>query len=693
MLNPLKWIGADIRARRSVNALARGEKRGVVSEGDLFKRGLEMLAVRNNVTDPMAQVGAVYTAISTLMQAMASVRCLLYKGDARVDDHPYLRLRRHPNDSLIGTQLIEGTVALREMAGRAFWLLDGLSGVGRAQTPTRILLLDPLRMKPRTVAGELAGWTYQPKGGASKNLSVDEVVRFAYFDHRDPYGGLGPLEASRLAHSLAWKSSRMQEQFYTNGGIPPFYVKYPPGAPAMSAPQKKALRDEFRENYLTLGNSWTPPFMFGGAELASISVNQRDAEWMATQKMTTHDILAIFGVPAEYAGYSENGLGAGGVSTEAKRRFWAFRVRGIGDHIEAAEQARVVDRFWPGLTLKNDWRAKFSEVLPEETRASVDSALKLISVGVTPVAAFEFFDMAVSAEGAPWLEEGWLPFNTVLAKDKLLEVSSDPAEKSASNSAARSWPKGERLRAAIWQARAASMEKLERRMLGDYRSFLQWLGEATIDEVGRGAEAASSQLSNIERLLRKASTPPAGEIHRVAIEKTEAARVWSAKTGWESLVEEVSGSTVFEPNDPAVKVLLKAREQEIVGASDTIAKRLRAALNVGVDKGESPTELAARVRAVIREAYNGQAKVVARTETAAAYGGARNEAMKQEGITEHEWLSARDERVRETHQIDGEVVRIGSKFSNGLTRPHDPGADAGEVIQCRCVALPVLGGK
>tara|TARA_R100000963_G_C4642805_1_gene106478 strand:- start:196 stop:2430 length:2235 start_codon:yes stop_codon:yes gene_type:complete len=82
---------------------------------------------------------------------------------------------------------------------------------------------------------------------------------------------------------------------------------------------------------------------------------------------------------------------------------------------------------------------------------------------------------------------------------------------------------------------------------------------------------------------------------------------------------------------------------------------------------------------------------IARTETAKAHNGARVEEMKLNGVKEHAWMSSRDGNVRDTHQIDGQTVIVGERFSNGVTYPGEGGtAPAQEVVNCRCTTVPVM---
>lgn len=53
-----------------------------------------------------------------------------------------------------------------------------------------------------------------------------------------------------------------------------------------------------------------------------------------------------------------------------------------------------------------------------------------------------------------------------------------------------------------------------------------------------------------------------------------------------------------------------------------------------------------------------------------------------------QWDSTLDSRVRPSHQkVDGEIVDVEEKFSNGLMYPGDPNGSAKEVVNCRCALL------
>lgn len=55
-------------------------------------------------------------------------------------------------------------------------------------------------------------------------------------------------------------------------------------------------------------------------------------------------------------------------------------------------------------------------------------------------------------------------------------------------------------------------------------------------------------------------------------------------------------------------------------------------------------------------------------------------------VTRKQWISSRDERVRDSHQrLDGETQELKKPYSNGLMFPGDPRGTVSELVKCRCV--------
>jgi hypothetical protein len=87
-------------------------------------------------------------------------------------------------------------------------------------------------------------------------------------------------------------------------------------------------------------------------------------------------------------------------------------------------------------------------------------------------------------------------------------------------------------------------------------------------------------------------------------------------------------------------------------------------------------------------------QTIARTEMLASLNAGALEGMEQAidtGAIRRQqvvkvWRTASDARVRETHRaMSGQRRQLDEVFSNGLRFPHEPGAPASQVANCRCV--------
>jgi SPP1 gp7 family putative phage head morphogenesis protein len=125
----------------------------------------------------------------------------------------------------------------------------------------------------------------------------------------------------------------------------------------------------------------------------------------------------------------------------------------------------------------------------------------------------------------------------------------------------------------------------------------------------------------------------------------------------------------------------------VKGITETIRSQLMDIIESGVAEGLSEPEVTEMIRHTFGVAKN-RAQSIARTEIGGVLSDSRVAAFIDEGYTHIEWLSSRDAKVRSEHLIDGEIVKLGESFSNGMRWPFDDTAPADLVINCRCLELP-----
>ena len=141
--------------------------------------------------------------------------------------------------------------------------------------------------------------------------------------------------------------------------------------------------------------------------------------------------------------------------------------------------------------------------------------------------------------------------------------------------------------------------------------------------------------------------------------------------------------------NPLAKAALDQQLAKITKITDTIREALRKQIKVGFDKGESVDEIADRLKKQF-QATRARCRTIARTEINQANNTGHQLQAQQNFGTNYDkvWVTARDMRVRKTHQaLNGIRLKATQPFNNGLQHPHDPQGSAVEVINCRCTLM------
>lgn len=136
------------------------------------------------------------------------------------------------------------------------------------------------------------------------------------------------------------------------------------------------------------------------------------------------------------------------------------------------------------------------------------------------------------------------------------------------------------------------------------------------------------------------------------------------------------------------------RQNLLSNVPDEIFDTIRNEISTGLNAGESIAQLSKRISAAFDEIEKGRAKVIAQTESAAAYGFASDAAARQAGIQYKKWIhSSVPKEPRPDHlAIDGLIIPMDEAFPVGdppLMYPHDGNGSAQDVINCYCISIPV----
>ena len=130
-----------------------------------------------------------------------------------------------------------------------------------------------------------------------------------------------------------------------------------------------------------------------------------------------------------------------------------------------------------------------------------------------------------------------------------------------------------------------------------------------------------------------------------------------------------------------------------------LKKNIASEISRGIATGASYTQIAQQIKSQMVGIYDKKsggalyrAETIARTEGNRISNTAAMDACtkaKEKGCdVVKQWDATLDGATRPSHrQVDGEIKELDKKFSNGLMRPLDNNAPAGEVVNCRCALL------
>lgn len=172
---------------------------------------------------------------------------------------------------------------------------------------------------------------------------------------------------------------------------------------------------------------------------------------------------------------------------------------------------------------------------------------------------------------------------------------------------------------------------------------------------------------------------------------------WAAmRKGYSS---SLPNSPLTFPNARAQKKLEEIGTQHLKSITGTAKDRVKRIIVDAYKEQKPVTEIASLMRDEFLAMKASKANMIARTETLTAVSvGQRtkveefksqfpDQAKKMKKV----WVSAQDDRVRDTHaDLDGVTIGIDEKFDNDLMYPRDPSGDASEVINCRCTSIEYL---
>lgn len=632
----------------------------------------------------------VYACINEIAKSIGGLQWIVQsrtRGQWReLEEHPLLTLLARPNPMQGGGRFFEALTGYLMISGNAYIERVGPgSGTGRfAQPPRELYAIRPDRMTvvPGDQTNIVLRYEYRA-GGAIVELPAPLVLHQKLFAPVDDWYGLSPLQVlARTVDTdntaINWNYSLLKKGARPSGALVT--------QKSLRDDQFTRLRAQIDQDYAGADRAGFPMLLEGGLEWKEMGLSPKDMDWLESRKMSKQDVAMGYGVPAELIGLKEATYEN---RREAKRAFYTETVLPIADFLTSDLNNWLVPLYGQRIRLAYDRDA--IEALQEDREKVWARVQKSDWLTVNEKRQATGYDdhpqgdvLLVPFSVAPLGEAGQT--GTTFEQLPADEHEADPK---ASRRQAKATDR-EAVREREWKARVLQFLPIERRYFRALGSYFLAQRDALLAALRMrqtSGMSTSRETKDIEEILFELEEET-GKLREVSRPYFEDA----IRRGGEALWAEVGASGSFSPGSPDSRTQIDYQLRQLGGIPERIRQRVEREIAAGLSADEAPAVIAARINGLYQGLTGARAETIARTEVARAYNETRALAMRQLGIEVAEWLTARDEAVRLSpfdHTIDGEQRRLGEPFSNGLRFPNDPSGAPGNVINCRCVAIPV----
>ena len=660
---------------------------------------------RDQLQRPYEKSVWVMRAIKYISQPIAALPLELYgdrrKGDQLLSTGPAVDFWEDPFVGLSRVDGIEATIAWLNLHGNAFWIYDD-TWFSPTAAKSKLIIARPDRMSPIREGGEHIGWRYRDAANRAITLPLIYVEHLKSWNPYDDVWGLASWEAARVATEADYFAGNYLRNLMAASGDQGDIVVAKGGTLGDSQKEqiKQALieRRRFRQR-----GEFIPVFLTGDVAVEDSKVQAPDATFVSNRLENRHEIFIAFGVPPSMADVKASySTGADSDYARLIEQTCMPMSSKVCEHVESVSR-RLNDGSSPRICACFAWEE--NSCIQAIRQARVENATKFWDRGLSWQTINQVMDLGL-VPFVGW-EKAYIPFSVAevgsdspLTSPDYADSPLDPAEQLSRlfKSRAKTCPvptceKATTPETALWQKHMGQ----RRTVAGVYKSkFNKQLQKARaevlakLDKAGR-AEMLKGLTGGKLRAVASDFSFDLVQWKKGLLIEMRKAGIYAMDEAGKQLFEEISKDDVWTMPPAKAQQFLTLRDNRLSDVADNVFAQIQHALGEGIDAGESMSELADRVRAEFNDISKGRATTIAQTETSAAYGTARQEAMEQAGVSFKQWLTSGNENVRDTHMAaQGQTVALDQPFIVGgasLMFPGDPEGPPQEVINCHCVQV------
>jgi len=150
-------------------------------------------------------------------------------------------------------------------------------------------------------------------------------------------------------------------------------------------------------------------------------------------------------------------------------------------------------------------------------------------------------------------------------------------------------------------------------------------------------------------------------------------------------------SALFGTIPKAEEDLLNRTFRTSQNTLNRVDSQLNQIISDGYREGKGINQVANDITQRFDQLADWEARRIARTEINTSHNQATRDQYREDGVEYTQWIAANDNLTRDSHaEVDGEIIPIDGKYSNGLEYPGDMSGPIEEWINCRCGIAPFV---
>lgn len=557
---------------------------------------------------------------------------------------------KKPSPQSTFRELIEATLGMMTIYGKAFWITDGVN----------IEVLDNrfiVNFERRS-----SGFSFDVFTGKGwRQFTQDNAVVF--YDTLS-FANLLVKDVLFKTASLGSKIEELNDNLLERGGFIPGYFTT---EQSLTAQQRKAIREEWERSYAGYMNAGRPPVLEGGLKLERFGLTPQDMQFSEMEKLVLDRISAVLGVPSSLLNKTDRINYA--TAKVQKELFWEGtiipKLRKIEERINyfVLPLLKIKDVVFmldlssiKALQEDEESRARIYDVYVRNGVMTINEVRKLL--GLEPVKYGDYY---------------WGGASTVPLASKVFKQADDREKK---------WKRFDTLLKGMETRLYKEMLKEFRRQRKEVKQRIEANKMAVVAKINEDDLINSIDWGDFILSVEELVLPLWSEF------ATEGADVLRADLLLDVSYNVVNPTTIEYIKNHALEMARQINET----TREDLRQHIASAIAEAVNAGASTDKIKDAIMEAVDDTFDiteSRAYIIARTETARAVNWGQNEFAKNCGIPlKKKWLSARDSAVRPSHrEADGQIADLYAPFivdGEALEYPGDPNASPGNTINCRC---------